>query len=299
MFLNELYWKRNITDVAVHHRDEASRVNQPALSAMTTQQAWCTVQLYSPSVVKMEGKYRMWYVGNFEATRVDVASLGYAESNDGITWNEHDCNPILTPEHLPFGTSWQTPRVLERARLLGAAGQEEESRVRAAYLFVRDRISQSLDVETDALPCTASQVLKEETGVSFAKSHLLAALLRACPQLLWLSAVFMDATPLGEQAWHAVPASLHALEVDVLRGPPLTAEQLAAIRAAKQRLPSLSWLMVSRDPDGQSKVALAATASAAADVAARLAWANRCGCDPGAVGGNHRCAAWAGRCTPA
>lgn len=74
---------------------------------------------------------------------------------------------------------WQTPRVLERARLLGAAGDAEEGRVRAAYLFVRDQISQSLDVETDALPCTASQVLKEETGVSFAKSHLLAALLRA------------------------------------------------------------------------------------------------------------------------
>ena len=112
MFLHELDWRRNVTDVTVHHRDEAPRVNQPVLSAMTTQQDWCTVQLYSPSVVKMEGKYRMWYVGNSEATRVDVVSLGHAESDDGICWIEHDGNPILTSADLPFGTSWQTPRVL-------------------------------------------------------------------------------------------------------------------------------------------------------------------------------------------
>ena len=54
MFLHGLDWQRNITDVTVHHRDEAPQVNQPVLSAMTTQQEWCTVQLYSPSVVKAE-----------------------------------------------------------------------------------------------------------------------------------------------------------------------------------------------------------------------------------------------------
>ncbi|MFP6640486.1 MAG: transglutaminase-like domain-containing protein, partial [Myxococcota bacterium] len=47
------------------------------------------------------------------------------------------------------------------------------------FVFVRDEISQSLDVETEALPCSASQVLKAKTGLSYAKSHLLAALLRS------------------------------------------------------------------------------------------------------------------------
>ena len=74
---------------------------------------------------------------------------------------------------------WQTPSVFECARGLGSEGAEESERVRAAFVFVRDRISQSLDVETDALPCSASQVLTAGTGLSYAKSHLLAALLRA------------------------------------------------------------------------------------------------------------------------
>jgi len=63
-------------------------------------------------VVNVEGKYRMWYTGNSVATRVDVMSLGYAESDDGIHWKEREGNPILTPDDLPFGTAWQTPWVL-------------------------------------------------------------------------------------------------------------------------------------------------------------------------------------------
>ena len=112
MFLHKLDWQRNVIDVKVNHRDEAPRVNQPVLSAMTTRQDWCTVQLYSPAVVRVDGTYHMWYVGNPMATRVDNLSLGYAESVDGLVWNEHENNPILTPADLPFGASWQTPRVL-------------------------------------------------------------------------------------------------------------------------------------------------------------------------------------------
>ena len=70
----------------------------------------------------------------------------------------------------------------------------------------------------------------------------LAELLAACPQLLWLSAGFRDVVPLGQRAWQAVPASLHALEVESARGM-LSQEQMESIRAAKQRLPSQSWLM--------------------------------------------------------
>ena len=70
----------------------------------------------------------------------------------------------------------------------------------------------------------------------------------------------MDVVPLGQRAWQAVPASLHALEVECPRGT-LSREQIESIRAAKQRLPSLSWLMlswlmVSRDRDAQSSVTL-------------------------------------------
>lgn len=50
--------------------------------------------------------------------------------------------------------------------------------IKAAYEFVRDNISHSADINEDAVTCTASEVLKAGHGICFAKSHLLAALLR-------------------------------------------------------------------------------------------------------------------------
>ena len=51
--------------------------------------------------------------------------------------------------------------------------------IKAAYEFVRDNISHSADRGEDAITCAASEVLKAGHGICFAKSHLLAALLRA------------------------------------------------------------------------------------------------------------------------
>lgn len=51
--------------------------------------------------------------------------------------------------------------------------------IKAAYEFVRDNISHSADINKDAVTCAASEVLKAGHGICFAKSHLLAALLRA------------------------------------------------------------------------------------------------------------------------
>ncbi|MDE5718225.1 MAG: transglutaminase-like domain-containing protein, partial [Lachnospiraceae bacterium] len=50
--------------------------------------------------------------------------------------------------------------------------------IRTAYEYVRDRISHSADSREDRITCTASEVLKAGHGICFAKSHLLAALLR-------------------------------------------------------------------------------------------------------------------------
>ena len=51
--------------------------------------------------------------------------------------------------------------------------------IKAAYEFVRDSISHSADRGEDAVTCAASEVLKAGHEICFAKSHLLAALLRA------------------------------------------------------------------------------------------------------------------------
>ena len=50
--------------------------------------------------------------------------------------------------------------------------------IRAAYEYVRDNISHSADINEDIITCCASDVLKAEHGICFAKAHLLAALLR-------------------------------------------------------------------------------------------------------------------------
>lgn len=50
--------------------------------------------------------------------------------------------------------------------------------IRIAYEFVRDNIPHSADIGEGALPCSASDVLTAGHGICFAKSHLLAALLR-------------------------------------------------------------------------------------------------------------------------
>lgn len=50
--------------------------------------------------------------------------------------------------------------------------------IKTAYEFVRDNISHSADINEDKITCTASEVLKAGHGICFAKSHLLAALLR-------------------------------------------------------------------------------------------------------------------------
>lgn len=94
------------------HRLSWQRRDQPILSAMTTDQEWCRVTLYSPSVLRMGDRYKMWYLGNNTATRTITCDLGYAESEDGITWTPYSGNPILTRKDLPWGRMWQTPYVL-------------------------------------------------------------------------------------------------------------------------------------------------------------------------------------------
>jgi transglutaminase-like putative cysteine protease len=49
----------------------------------------------------------------------------------------------------------------------------------ACFEWVRDEIFRSLDYQMNPLTCRASDVLHHKTGYCFAKSHLLAALLRA------------------------------------------------------------------------------------------------------------------------
>lgn len=74
---------------------------------------------------------------------------------------------------------WKTPSILEKAQSLAANVSGLESIAEACFLFVRDEIKHSADFKLNPVTCAASDVLKHGTGYCFAKSHLLAALLRA------------------------------------------------------------------------------------------------------------------------
>ncbi len=88
------------------------RQAQPIFSARTTTEKWCKVVLYSPHVIRANGKYHMWYVGTSTGSRVYDMGIGYAESNDGLNWTPHPKNPVLTGADLPYGPCFQTPFVM-------------------------------------------------------------------------------------------------------------------------------------------------------------------------------------------
>ncbi len=74
---------------------------------------------------------------------------------------------------------WQHPTVLARARSLAAGLLTTSDIVAACFTFVRDDIKHCWDHQLDVVTCKASDVLQHGTGFCYAKSHLLAALLRA------------------------------------------------------------------------------------------------------------------------
>lgn len=74
---------------------------------------------------------------------------------------------------------WQTPPVRSRAAELSRGLTDPVDIARSCFEWVRDRIQHSSDFQRNPVTCNASQVLAEGTGFCFAKSHLLAALLRA------------------------------------------------------------------------------------------------------------------------
>ncbi|NOQ82202.1 MAG: Cro/Cl family transcriptional regulator [Methylophaga sp.] len=74
---------------------------------------------------------------------------------------------------------WHTDEVLAKAKQLASGLDDKLDIATACFEFVRDHIKHSMDFKLNPITCKASDVLKYETGYCYAKSHLLAALLRA------------------------------------------------------------------------------------------------------------------------
>ncbi|MEI8210176.1 MAG: transglutaminase family protein [Methylococcales bacterium] len=74
---------------------------------------------------------------------------------------------------------WKHPLIIAKAAELSEACLSEESIAKRCFEFVRDAIKHSWDYRLNPVTCIASDVLINRTGYCYAKSHLLAALLRA------------------------------------------------------------------------------------------------------------------------
>ncbi|PLX84958.1 MAG: Cro/Cl family transcriptional regulator [Desulfuromonas sp.] len=140
---------------------------------------------------------------------------------------------------------WRDPAILRLAAELAGGETEPEEVAGRCFEWVRDEIRHSWDYRLNPVTCRASEVLRHGTGYCDAKSHLLAALLRArgipagfCYQRLSLkgdSAPYclhgMNAVHLPGHGWYRVDARGNKPGVDARFTPPV--EQLAFSTADK------------------------------------------------------------------
>lgn len=90
----------------------------------------------------------------------------------------------MTPADL-FGRFLRATEVVDhdhpvvRARALALGADDPTESARRLFEWVRDEIRHAADCRVDTVSCAASEVLTAGAGLCLAKSHLLAALLRA------------------------------------------------------------------------------------------------------------------------
>ena len=134
---------------------------------------------------------------------------------------------------------WNRPEIVSKAKDLAAGKTSRVDVVKSCFEWVRDHIKHIDDYDIPTVSVTASEVLKSGSGICYAKSHLLAALLRAnsiptgfCYQRLSRDdngAPFclhgLNAVYLPEIRWYRVDARGNKEGVDAQFIPPV--EQLA------------------------------------------------------------------------
>jgi transglutaminase-like putative cysteine protease len=134
---------------------------------------------------------------------------------------------------------WTHPAVISKARELSKSATAMHEIVRSCFEWVRDSIQHSADFQRNPVTCSASEVLACGTGYCFAKSHLLAALLRAngipagfCYQRLSINETGapyslhgFNAVHLSEFGWYRLDSRGNKPGINAQFSPPV--EQLA------------------------------------------------------------------------
>ena len=112
---------------------------------------------------------------NLKASRRIFTELSYEVSRRKAVPYTDDINKYLALDSV---IDYEQEAIKKLSDTLSKQAENELAYVKAAYEFVRDKIVHSADAGEELITCTASEVLKAGHGVCFAKSHLLAALLR-------------------------------------------------------------------------------------------------------------------------
>jgi len=105
--------------------------------------------------------------------------------------------------------------VVALASEIKAYSEDEESYIKNAFEYVRDNIYHSADIKGNVVTCKASEVLRAREGICYAKSHLLAALLR-CNQIptgFCYQRLILD----DETAPHLILHGLNAVYIERLK----------------------------------------------------------------------------------
>jgi transglutaminase-like putative cysteine protease len=143
--------------------------------------------------------------------------------------------------------------VASQARILAAGCTSEEEVVQSCFEFVRDKIKHSWDFKLNPVTCRASEALIHGTGYCYAKSHLLAALLRSngipaglCYQRL---SVGMEGPPfclhglnavyLKNHGWYRIDARGNKSGVDARFTPPLERLAFPVLAEQERDLPEI------------------------------------------------------------
>jgi transglutaminase-like putative cysteine protease len=148
---------------------------------------------------------------------------------------------------------FDTPEVRDCARSLAATASGPEEIARRCFGFVRDEIRHSSDFRLNPVTCRASDVLRHRTGFCYAKSHLLAALLRAhgLPAGLCYQRVSvgdggapyclhgLNAVHLPETGWYRLDARGNKPGVDARFTPPVEALAFPIREPAERDLPEI------------------------------------------------------------
>ncbi|RJF97943.1 transglutaminase-like domain-containing protein [Noviherbaspirillum saxi] len=156
---------------------------------------------------------------------------------------------LASSEHI----DWHHPSIRLKAEQLAADAQSDHDIAERCFEFVRDGIKHSWDYRLNPVTCTASDVLMHGTGYCYAKSHLLAALLRAngipaglCYQRLTIAddrppfcLHGLNAVYLKDYGWYRIDARGNKAGVNAMFCPPK--EQLAfpILHEAEHDLPEI------------------------------------------------------------